>query len=352
MGAFLTNYQIRSDDSAAVRTALEPLAPGRAYVSPAKNGWVTVYEETSDDQDDAVLRKLAMGLSRSLKTAVFAFLVHDSDVLMYFLYRNGQIEDEYNSAPDYFGDGGDADDEGRYRGDVDALLPYCLPGTTRAQLDEILHPADEAPVFAESALGELAKLLGIDESRVTLGFRYFEEEGDALDDADQFEQVGQVGSAQPKKKRAAPPPPAPPSQENVAATFASAVGMMCMLWRGDAAPPNMVAMMQKQFDMQVPTLLEHGRVANCPSFEDLRTARDRGPEALADLLALRVPEQMQSIGVMAASMNYEKLTEALLARGLDPDAPGVQGMSPLAAAERHGKDSRIYQMLNASKKSS
>src|SRR5438874_2591578 len=104
MGAFFTNYQLRTEDSSAVANAVKPLASPRAYVSPPKNGWVTVYEEKSDEQDDAVLRKIAMALSRSLKTAVFAFLVHDSDVLMYWLYNNGQIVDEFNSAPDYFGE--------------------------------------------------------------------------------------------------------------------------------------------------------------------------------------------------------------------------------------------------------
>ena len=35
-----------------------------------------------------------MGLSRGLGTACFAFLVHDSDILMYLLYERGQIADE------------------------------------------------------------------------------------------------------------------------------------------------------------------------------------------------------------------------------------------------------------------
>ena len=90
MGAFFTNYQIRSTSPDAVRDALKPLAK-RAYISPPKNGWVTVYEQQSDSQDDAILRRIAMGLSRKLATEVFAFCVHDSDILIYFLYGRGQL---------------------------------------------------------------------------------------------------------------------------------------------------------------------------------------------------------------------------------------------------------------------
>src|SRR6188508_270909 len=105
MGSFFTNYQVRHENAGAVRDALVSIKRDvRAYISPAKNGWVTVYEEESDTQDDKVIRRIAMGLSRELSCGVFAFLVHDSDVLLYWLYRNGQIEDEFNSSPEYFGD--------------------------------------------------------------------------------------------------------------------------------------------------------------------------------------------------------------------------------------------------------
>jgi hypothetical protein len=75
MGASFTNYQVRSNSASAVRDALVPLVRARACVSPPKGGWVTVYDEASDEQDDEVIRHLAEGLSRTLNTAVLAFLV-------------------------------------------------------------------------------------------------------------------------------------------------------------------------------------------------------------------------------------------------------------------------------------
>jgi hypothetical protein len=114
-----------------------------------------------------------MALSRGLRAAVFAFLVHDSDVLMYLLYENGQLADEFNSVPDYFGE---VDDETkqRYRGDVQAVLRHCRRGTTAADVERVLHP-DDGDTFAEEALSDLAALLGIDETRAAMGFNYFVE---------------------------------------------------------------------------------------------------------------------------------------------------------------------------------
>jgi len=187
MGAFFTNYQVRSDSADDVARTLKAInKSASAYISPAKDGWVTIYEKESDSQDSAVLQRLAMGLSRGLSTDVFAFLVHDSDFLVYWLYQRGQLADEYNSAPDYFSEVDDETRE-RYRGNPDVLLPLCRPGTTREAVAQALA---ESSVFAEETLGQLATLLGIDPERAALGFNYFEEEPESIADSAQYLAIG------------------------------------------------------------------------------------------------------------------------------------------------------------------
>ncbi|MGP8201268.1 MAG: hypothetical protein ACLQU4_17395 [Limisphaerales bacterium] len=191
MGAFIVNYQVRTDSLAAVRDALEKMVTERAYVSPAKDGWVTVYDEESDSQNGAVLQRIASGLSRALKTDVLGFMVHDSDIAMYWLYQSGDLLDEFNSAPDYLGNAVDDATRDRLRGKAELLLPLCVAGTTTEQIGAAIHPTEE-PVFAEDYLAKLAPLLGIDETRINLGFEYFTNEGsDILDDASEFELLGQ-----------------------------------------------------------------------------------------------------------------------------------------------------------------
>jgi hypothetical protein len=90
MGAFFTNLQIRNGATKAICTAWPRLAKSRAYVSPARNGWVTVYAEATEDQSEPPMLSLAEGLSHMFKTDVLGLLVHDSDIVMYWLYRCGE----------------------------------------------------------------------------------------------------------------------------------------------------------------------------------------------------------------------------------------------------------------------
>src|SRR5215471_16522666 len=169
MGAFFVNYHVRSDSTVKVCDALGPLIKTGAYVSPPKNGWVTVYEKSSDEQDDTIIRRIGSEVSKSLNTAVISFLVHDSDIAMYWLFQSGKLVDEFNSAPDYYEKASKAD-RVRTRGSADAVLTLCVAGTTREQVDAVLHPPEGNPVFAEEIVSDLAGLLGIDEQRVCLGF--------------------------------------------------------------------------------------------------------------------------------------------------------------------------------------
>src|SRR5207249_11448422 len=139
MGSFYTNYQVRSDSMPAVVKALGPLVQARAYISPPSGGWVTVYDEASDDQDDTIIQELGAALSGALKTSVLAFLVHDSDVFRYWLFRKGELIDEFDSDPEYFGKPEDETTSWHSRGKPAALLPLCRPGVTTAQIDAVLH---------------------------------------------------------------------------------------------------------------------------------------------------------------------------------------------------------------------
>src|SRR5689334_7682703 len=128
MGAFFVNFHILCDSAAKVRDALAPLVQSAAYVSPPKNGCVIVYEKASDEQDDEIIRQIGSELSRALNTAVLSFLVHDSDIAMYWLFQSGKLVDEFNSAPDYYVKVSKAE-RAQTSGNAQALLPLCVSGT-------------------------------------------------------------------------------------------------------------------------------------------------------------------------------------------------------------------------------
>ncbi len=191
MGAFFTNFHIRGDSPERVAAVLKRRIRARAYVSEAKNGWVSAYDISCEEQNVDELQRLAKALSEELGAAVFAFLVHDSDVFYYWLYEHGALRDEYNSCPDYFSDDG-VDDATwqRLAGNPQAIVSLAAPGATaeaiaKALQREKMDPAstldDEARlqadpyIFAEQRLREFACLLGIDEYRASMGFHDVEQ---------------------------------------------------------------------------------------------------------------------------------------------------------------------------------
>jgi hypothetical protein len=384
MGAFFTNYQVRSDSMPAVLKALGPLIESRAYVSPPQAGWVTVYDEASDDQDDTIIQELGTGLSRALTTTVLAFLLHDSDIFRYWLFQKGELIDEFDSNPEYFGNRVDEKTLRRLRGNTAALLPLCRAGTTPAQIDAVLHDPDAPSGMADDILSDLVELLDIDESRAMLGFRYFEDEGaDALSDADSFEPLGgagRIGEADSsgedevedgKVIRLFPSEPEPIEAQEKSAEpehepFGMAIGDLAQYW---AIPDQLKRMfpattlaefkrdqseqineLRARFDRAARTTLRRSKIAGLPSYEELKAARDKGPEALADMLMRIAPDQITDVAVGAIANRIEPFIIALIARGLDPNARSHQGPTPLEVAAMHMKGSEIYQMLKAGSK--
>ena len=358
MGAFFTNIQVRNGATKAICSALPRLTTSRAYVSPPRNGWVTVYAEATEDQSDPPMLSLAEGLSRMFKTDVLGLLVHDSDIAMYWLYRCGEPLDQFNSLPDYFGETVDDETREQVRGNTDILLPLCVAGTTRAQLDEVLHPPDGPGTIAEEIVSELAKLLGIDEARACVGFKYFAREGrEVLPDATDFEPVGsaerKTGRPAAATARKGPAGPLP-------SHYAVAVGMLARRWsrepdeRAEAFASFSIQYAEEfgerirnQLDIGARDLLKKPTVPGQPTFEELKAARDHGPAALAALIAARTPGEMTEIGVGAAVNALEEFVAALLKCGLDPTAITPAGRSTIEAAARHGMNSAIYKLVKA-----
>src|SRR6185436_11994097 len=153
MGAFLVNVHVRNEDHGSLMEALRELPVDRGWITPAKNGWASVYEERASTQDDAWIRELGGSLSGKLDARTVAFLVHDSDFLCYWLFDRGELVDEFNSCPDYFDDDGGDRSVSTAVGRPDLLLPFCRPGTRLRDIERILA---QDPTFAESQLEELA----------------------------------------------------------------------------------------------------------------------------------------------------------------------------------------------------
>ena len=148
MGTFFSNCQVQSDSQVAVADALTMLLKEPAYVSPSVGGWVGVYPEGTRTD----LAKLAKQLSKQLSCGVFTWNVHDDDIFYYTLFEDGKRRDEFNSSPDYFNPVSKGEMK-RLHGKPEVLVPFCLPGVSTSQVQEVLHPPSrvESELAAEAS---------------------------------------------------------------------------------------------------------------------------------------------------------------------------------------------------------
>ncbi len=168
MGSFYTNFSVKSSNASAIQAALKK-ARRSALVTPAKNGWVVVYDEESDSQDTGTIEELAALLSKDQDCPVLAVLNHDDDILCYWLFQNGNPLDHYNSNPEYF-DEGEGSDRG---GDADLLCQTLGVPTAVETVRELLHEGDFT--FAMEQHAQLAAALKLPEYSVGVGFNYAQE---------------------------------------------------------------------------------------------------------------------------------------------------------------------------------
>jgi len=363
VGAFFTNYQVRSDSMEDVIRVLNSSVRRRAYISPPKNGWVTVYDESSDDQDERELQRLAKTISKDLSTSAFAFLNHDSDVLLYFLYERGVLADEYNSNPDYFEEADQATRE-RCRGKAEVVLRHCIDGTTVQDIENILHRADEY-TFAENILDDLAPRLDIDPLRLRFGFKYFEDEGDEnLGDAEASQLVGKgvrdverTGGRKPMKQEAVAagfPVVSPPQSGDF---YCIAIGLIISARSHSLVPQGIAGMLgrdsqdiqrqiRKKMDASIKKMLKPCPAPEWPTAEMLLDAADRGPAEMAKLVATATPQMLDQVAVQAAMYDLAWL-RAFVEAGGNVNATTERGQTALAACIAQDKEENVAYLLQA-----
>jgi hypothetical protein len=200
MGEQFVNYQIKSDSQTSVVKAVQQLSLGKCYVSPPSGGWITLYDKMSEDFRnpylDNYIFRFASSLSATLKLPVFVFIVFSGLDFLYFVFDNGILIDEFHSAPQdghRFGfDKFDAQTKKRFQGWPGKIIPYFKPNTVVEEVASLLNHAKERDIryLGEDVIYYLAPLMGLDECRAAMGFKYFEvdmmDPDEAINDFDEY----------------------------------------------------------------------------------------------------------------------------------------------------------------------
>jgi hypothetical protein len=163
MGAFYTNITVRHADVDAVIAVLEKLDRD-AFVTPAHQGAVVVFDAQIESQDARDIDRLARPISKRLRCAALLALNHDDDLLYYALLEGGRLIDEYNSRPGYF-DGTKQEAAG---GDARKLAAAFGVPDLADRLDRLLHGAEYT--FETERHAAVVQLLGLPAAAVGSGY--------------------------------------------------------------------------------------------------------------------------------------------------------------------------------------
>lgn len=165
MGNFYVNHTVRFHDAAAVAAVLQANRRS-AWVAPAVDGQVVVYDEAADSQAEAEFRAVARLLSRELNAACLMVLNHDDSVLIYELYEAGQRTEDYSSNPAFPNGRGKPSGRG---------ARLCSVWGQAAAAFGVAAILSRDFLFAWERHAELAKALAIPEHSVGTGFGYVEQ---------------------------------------------------------------------------------------------------------------------------------------------------------------------------------
>ena len=320
MGTFVGNLHVRTNDARALETILDELGARSRRVTDSRNGWVSVYEERCSMQDEETIASLARDVSARTKAPAIGFLLHDSDVLRYWLYDSGEEKDTFDSWPGY----GEDEDEGPEPegGDSDVLLPYCVEGTTADAIDAALA---EDTTFADDKLVAVAGFLGIDTERALDDFR--NEPGGDLGGAAADSLLDRLGKA------FAPPPGAATEANELvsAATRGDIDAVRACLARGDDANGlGMAPFPTRGLSMPGVKLPD---IATTPLHAALLARKADVVDVLLGAGAALDRESPPHFGTAlhtAAQMGEATLVKKLLDAGADPKAKRATGATPLA----------------------
>lgn len=181
MGAFFTSVQVRAADTGVLMEALraEAVAAGMVesaadersdreiVIAPPADGWVTIYDQATEQQDLHKLAALAALAARTARSHAVAILLHDSDVLELHLFDpDGAQVDRMNSAPGYFGRASAAD-RANAAGHAERWQPVLAEGCAARDLEKAWRGKR-----AEQILHDTARVVGLPHGRAETSQRY------------------------------------------------------------------------------------------------------------------------------------------------------------------------------------
>jgi ribosomal protein S18 acetylase RimI-like enzyme len=155
---------VQTDDETSVERSVARFMPrlggsASTEVTPARNGWVTVYDALCDE-DRGAHRRLGAELSERLGVPAVALRLEEEAVVRFYLFERGRMVDEYLSVPTYYGELSKADELSLA---ANATLVARLTGAEPARVRAVARTASATTELppAPELLAAIAAVMGL-----------------------------------------------------------------------------------------------------------------------------------------------------------------------------------------------
>ena len=101
MGLFYSNMTVYRPSRETLMSALKSMQR-TAYLSPTIEGHTFIFDKAMERQNATIIEEFGTALTGQLQCAALAAVLHDDDVLYFWLFHNGAVCDRYDSLPQYF----------------------------------------------------------------------------------------------------------------------------------------------------------------------------------------------------------------------------------------------------------
>ncbi|BBI35875.1 hypothetical protein [Cohnella abietis] len=187
MGTFLSNIQVFTGLQDSVKLLEElvltvrdrlvgseyeetddaKLADRSLILQISSDRWISIYDQRLDEQDMDAMDMLGAAISARAGVSVVGSIVHDSDLLLMRLYRNGRTADTIINDLDLFNEMSEGSRPRKRNGLHSKWAEVCAHGVNPTELKAIWEKEN---VFAEDALALAAKLLDIPAEAAMRGY--------------------------------------------------------------------------------------------------------------------------------------------------------------------------------------
>lgn len=166
MGSFYAATLYPKENTEDVKNILE----GKNFYLCAKDdGYRLVTEEKMDEQNPAEIKKFTRELSSKTDKSVISYMIHDSDVLYFIIYKNGKEIFVIDNEEEYFNDGE------FIRKEKENIPSIFGIDEIRWKTETCMEKFEEC-TFADDFLLSLLKILKLPDWVCGIGYRYLEED--------------------------------------------------------------------------------------------------------------------------------------------------------------------------------